>query len=209
MSAVRKLAALLGAVALLAAAWGDSGEAPATGAAPGLVATTEATPQSAPVESGDQTAAPEEEAITPVTGDDYEDEEYEDDEYEDEVDRLREELELAKEKDLNPPATALPPATEPTPGDRDLPTIEGDIPAGFESLVTTAAADLAARTPDDAGPITVVSTEFVVWPDSSLGCPQPGMSYLQVQVEGAKVVLERAGIEYPYHSDGSRTFLCS
>ncbi len=58
--------------------------------------------------------------------------------------------------------------------------------------------------------ITVVSAEAVVWPDASLGCPQPGMRYAQVPVDGALIQLEAAGRVYPYHTGGNQVepFLC-
>jgi hypothetical protein len=78
-----------------------------------------------------------------------------------------------------------------------------------ESFVATAVADLAERLGVDPDAVEVVSADAVVWPDAGLGCPAPGMSYAQVQVEGTRIVLAHDGGEYPYHSGGSRgPFLC-
>ena len=83
------------------------------------------------------------------------------------------------------------------------------IMGGMERLVEIAKADLAARLGVDAASITVVTAEAVTWPDGSLGCPQPGMSYTQVMVDGARIVLAVGGEEYAYHSGGNRSpFLC-
>jgi hypothetical protein len=79
----------------------------------------------------------------------------------------------------------------------------------LEPLVQLAKEDLATRLSLAADTITVLEARAVVWPDSSLGCPQPGMSYLQVPEDGALVRLSAAGKVYEYHSGGSRgLFLC-
>ena len=54
-----------------------------------------------------------------------------------------------------------------------------------------------------------MSAAFVVWPDKGLGCPQHGMEYLQVQVDGTLIELEAGGERYRYHSGETRPpFLC-
>lgn len=84
-----------------------------------------------------------------------------------------------------------------------------DYNPALQSLVDLAIADLAARLNADPADISVVSAEAVVWPNGALGCPQTGMVYTQVQVEGAKIVLSHSGVAYPYHSGGSKApFLC-
>ena len=77
------------------------------------------------------------------------------------------------------------------------------------SFVATAVADLASRLGVDASEVSVVSARMVTWPDRGLGCPQPGMVYPQVQVDGTKIELSVRGTVYAYHSGGSRgPFLC-
>jgi hypothetical protein len=72
-----------------------------------------------------------------------------------------------------------------------------------------AKADLAERLGVPTDDIAVVSSEEVTWPDSSLGCPQPGMMYAQVLTSGSRIVLTAAGRSYEYHSGGQRPpFLC-
>lgn len=89
------------------------------------------------------------------------------------------------------------------------PTPTGASRGIMEPLITLAKEDLAARLDVDVDEIAVVRTESVVWPDSSLGCPQPDMAYTQVQVDGALIVLEVDGRRYNYHSGGGREpFLC-
>ena len=88
-------------------------------------------------------------------------------------------------------------------------TDESALPGGAETLVDLAKADLAQRLAVEITAITLISYEDVVWPDSSLGCPQPGMAYLQVPKDGSRIVLEFEGTTYDYHTGGGRDpFLC-
>jgi hypothetical protein len=48
----------------------------------------------------------------------------------------------------------------------------------------------------------------VTWNDGSIGCPQPGVSYTQALVEGARVTLLHEGTTYAYHQGGDDLFLC-
>ncbi|MBB5840335.1 hypothetical protein [Kribbella italica] len=72
-----------------------------------------------------------------------------------------------------------------------------------------AKSDLAERAGVTVDEITLVSSEEVTWPDSSLGCPQPGMMYAQVLTSGSRIILSAGGRTYEYHSGGQRPpFLC-
>lgn len=76
-------------------------------------------------------------------------------------------------------------------------------------LVIQAKEDLATRLGIQPSEIELLSYEEVVWPDSSLGCPQPGMKYLQVPQDGALIRLSAQDQVYNYHSGGNRgVFLC-
>jgi hypothetical protein len=76
-------------------------------------------------------------------------------------------------------------------------------------LVDQALTDLRERLGDPTAEITVVSVEEVDWPDGSIGCPQPGMVYTQAIVNGTKIVLQHAGVNYAYHQGGPRDlFYC-
>ncbi len=88
-------------------------------------------------------------------------------------------------------------------------TDENALPGGADTLVDLAKTDLAERLDIKIDAITLVSYEDVVWSDSSLGCPQPGMAYLQVPKDGSRIVLEFEGTTYDYHTGGGRDpFLC-
>jgi len=52
--------------------------------------------------------------------------------------------------------------------------------------------------------IAIVTVEENEWRDSSLGCPKPGMNYLQVITPGYKIILEAQGKRYEFHSDTNR-----
>ena len=56
--------------------------------------------------------------------------------------------------------------------------------------------------------VTVVSSEAQNFPDSSLGCPQPGMSYLQVITPGYRVVVEADGRRFDVRVAGTRGRIC-
>lgn len=83
------------------------------------------------------------------------------------------------------------------------------IAPGLERLVNMAKEDLVQRLTIPTEEIELVEAKAVVWPDSSLGCPQPGMSYLQVLEEGALIIVRARGNDYEYHAGGDRgLFLC-
>jgi hypothetical protein len=77
------------------------------------------------------------------------------------------------------------------------------LPAGLQDLIARAKEDLADQLSIRKDQISLVETIEVTWPDSSLGCPQKGVSYLQVLTPGYKIILEAGGNQYEYHSDES------
>lgn len=111
---------------------------------------------------------------------------------------------------LSSPGTKAPPqfdgATTPATGSLYAP---GTIDTALSPWIDAATADLADRLGVDPGTIPPISAVLVSWPDSSIGCPQPGMQYLQVVTDGAVIELEADGAVYRYHGGGDRTpFLC-
>ena len=75
--------------------------------------------------------------------------------------------------------------------------------------VEVAKADLARRRAVAPDTIRVVEVRTVTWPDPGLGCPQPGIAYKQVPVDGLLIRLESDGQLFEYHSGGSKApFLC-
>ena len=94
-------------------------------------------------------------------------------------------------------------------GNSMLPTTPSPVDAGLQSLIEQAKQDLAQRLSIPITQISLVEAKNVVWPDASLGCPQPGMAYIQVPKDGSLIVLQANGINYEYHYGGNRgLFLC-
>jgi len=80
-------------------------------------------------------------------------------------------------------------------------TPEATLPYEARRLVQIAKEDLARRLELSVSEISLISVEAVDWPDTSLGCPQPGMMYAQVITPGYLIVLEAKGQSYEYHTD--------
>lgn len=106
---------------------------------------------------------------------------------------------------LTEPETLEKAATEPFLSSTGTPTDESDA----EKAMAAAKADLMRRLGLTEEAITVKSVEEVQWRDTSLGCPQPGMTYAQVMTPGFRVILEAGGKEFAYHTDrGQSAVLC-
>ena len=84
----------------------------------------------------------------------------------------------------------------PTPADSNL-----------QNLIELTRQDLAGRLAVSADEITLVEAIAVEWSDSSLGCPQEGMSYLQVITPGYRIVLQVNNQSYAYHTNRSGHFV--
>ncbi len=65
-----------------------------------------------------------------------------------------------------------------------------------QPLVELARQNLAQELGIKPEDITLVGVEAVEWRDSSLGCPRPGMNYLQVITSGYRISLEAQGKGY-------------
>jgi hypothetical protein len=65
-------------------------------------------------------------------------------------------------------------------------------------------ADAARRFGVQESAVVLARAERVTWNDGALGCPQPGMSYIQALVPGYRVVARTADRELIYHTDESR-----
>lgn len=100
--------------------------------------------------------------------------------------------------------------SEPDPGAPLAEQPAPKIPRALQPFADAAVADLAERLNVDGSTITVAVAESIVWPDGALGCPEPGMAYTQVQVEGSRAVLIQGNSTYFYHGgEGSPgPFLC-
>jgi len=75
------------------------------------------------------------------------------------------------------------------------------------ALVAKCQADAAQRAKVGTADVQVVRVEQVVWRDGSLGCPQPGMDYIQMLLPGYRITLRAAGKDYVYHTDEGKRFV--
>ena len=99
-----------------------------------------------------------------------------------------------------------------TPKEEAMPvnsTTPGPANTGLDHLANQAKEDLAQRLNIDIKEIQVLEVREVVWPDASLGCPQPGRTYNQVPQDGLLIRLRVEGQMYFYHSgETEEPFLC-
>lgn len=78
-----------------------------------------------------------------------------------------------------------------------------------QNLIEIAREDLAQRLSLSISQIDLVDAKEVIWPDSSLGCPQPGMAYADVLTPGYMIILKAGDKEYEYHaSKGTFVIYC-
>lgn len=69
--------------------------------------------------------------------------------------------------------------------------------------------DLAGRLAMPVERIEFLEFKSMLWPDGGLGCPRPGMVYLQVQQEGYLIRLRAGKREFDYHGGDRRgPYLC-
>jgi hypothetical protein len=106
-----------------------------------------------------------------------------------------------------------------TPAYREHGSVQGVTPANpaqpkepvkSADLLSVLARDLAQRLGVKPSELQVLAIEPVVWDDGSLGCPQPGQSYVMAQTPGVRVLFRNGGKTYQYHASDSGNFIyCS
>ena len=87
------------------------------------------------------------------------------------------------------PTVTTPPAT---PEATENPGAD----AALEPIVAAIAAELGLA----PGEVNVVSVTEEIWPDASLGCPEPDMLYAQVVTPGFRVVIDVGGEQIEFHA---------
>ena len=98
----------------------------------------------------------------------------------------------------------------PTPGPDEHPSPSAPIPPEAEVSARAAISDFAAKRRVAPETVQVVSISEFDWSDTSLGCPQPGMFYAQIIVQGYKIILSAGGQQVEYHTDqNGRVVTCS
>ena len=105
-----------------------------------------------------------------------------------------------------------PTVTEPLPPPTIfVPAVSPIVEEGMskEEALAKVKADLVSRLGVKENEISLVSVEAVTWNDSSLGCPEKGMMYIQVLTPGYRIILEVSGKQYDYRTDDRGYFkLC-
>ena len=75
--------------------------------------------------------------------------------------------------------------------------VTGEAP---EEILDAVRDDLAERTGASRASFEIVRAEETVWSDGSLGCPQPGVEYLQAPVRGYHVILRHGDRDWDYRA---------
>jgi hypothetical protein len=101
--------------------------------------------------------------------------------------------------DIQPTVGAGQPALVPTPMPAEGSTAPFD--EDSKKMVDMAQQALAQQLGVQSADVKLVNITPTEWSDSSLGCPQPGMNYLQVITPGYQITLEAQGQRYEYHAD--------
>jgi hypothetical protein len=68
--------------------------------------------------------------------------------------------------------------------------------------------DLAAKLAVEERKIATKSVKPTTWPDASLGCPEAGKMYAQMETPGFVIELAAGGKTYRYHADHKRVVTC-
>jgi hypothetical protein len=81
-------------------------------------------------------------------------------------------------------------------------------PEASEDLATLAVETLRKHLASPAPDVEVLSVTPIEWRDSSLGCPRPDFSYMQVITPGHLAVLRHGGKTYQVHMAEKSAFVC-
>jgi hypothetical protein len=88
------------------------------------------------------------------------------------------------------------------PGPRHLSAVK------LKETENRAVADLAQRMGATQDEVVIIDSQIATWQDASLGCPEPGKSYMRGHVQGFVLSLEYQGRTFTYHTDLERLFPC-
>lgn len=76
-----------------------------------------------------------------------------------------------------------------------------------QELLERILVDAAARSGLDDSALAIIQDQAVVWPDGSLGCPQPGMMYTQALVDGYHVLVQAGETVLDYRATQRGSFV--
>jgi hypothetical protein len=88
------------------------------------------------------------------------------------------------------------------------PSTESIPPAEAAAMVADAKGKLAIAKGVDPSQITLKSVEAHDFNDSSLGCPEPGRSYMQAITPGYVIVLQLGTETYEFHAASGNVVRC-
>lgn len=87
------------------------------------------------------------------------------------------------------------------------PRAVGSLDPMLQEIVSLVTDDLNQRIGIAVENIHLLELESIEWPDSGLGCGQPGEVYLPVLTPGYRIALEADGQRYVYHTNTSNSFI--
>jgi hypothetical protein len=76
-----------------------------------------------------------------------------------------------------------------------------------DKMVTLVKQHLAQKLSIAVDQIMLSAVKPVVWRDAGLGCPKPGVDYIQMETPGYNILLEAGGKTYTYHTDETKRFV--
>lgn len=76
-------------------------------------------------------------------------------------------------------------------------------------LVALAQRRVAQELDVSARRVLLVEVVAITWPDSSLGCPLTGQTYIPAELEGYRIVLAVGDRQYTFHSDTEHLIACA
>jgi hypothetical protein len=88
-------------------------------------------------------------------------------------------------------------------------TVDASPDAEKRNLAIDRARETLRTTGVDPSSLTVTRAEPITWPDSSLGCPQPGIQYLQVLTPGYRIEFHGAQGNYFVHVAANQSIVCT
>jgi len=103
--------------------------------------------------------------------------------------------------------SAAPPSLPPATPDLSTPA-PAESPSDAQIASALGTAHLAQQLGIPPDQITTMSVEPMQWADTSLGCPQAGIMYIQVITPGYRILLAVGGTTYEYHCDQRQAVFC-
>lgn len=76
-----------------------------------------------------------------------------------------------------------------------------------EKMVVRVKEHLAQKLSISLDQIVLSDIKPVVWRDAGLGCPKPGVDYIQMETPGYNILLAAGGNTYRYHTDATKRFV--